>query len=220
MSALGSVYDKIGQYEQSEVLKVEVLARFRETFGNDHSYTAIMLNNVSSLYTKMGHYDKAEPFILEALEIRKRISGPNHKATLVCARTLGTVYQKQNKRKEAQEIFIDAWTRLKENLGSVAEIYIYLEAEFDEYEEIITDYMERTERVFGSEHVDTLIAHRLYGTLLNKQGKYEKSVEVLTDILAKLKKMNLESDDGEESVAAASVLEASLNRRQAVFFSA
>ncbi|KAJ3267483.1 hypothetical protein HDU76_011781, partial [Blyttiomyces sp. JEL0837] len=33
MSAVGSVYDKIGQYKESEVLKFEVLERIRATFG-------------------------------------------------------------------------------------------------------------------------------------------------------------------------------------------
>ncbi|KAJ3267482.1 hypothetical protein HDU76_011780, partial [Blyttiomyces sp. JEL0837] len=126
----------------------------------------------------MGDYDKAEPLILESLEIRKRISGPNHQATLTCARTLGGVYHEPKKLKQAQEVYVDGWTRLKdfgldfpETLHMqhhVAQIFLLLEEDYDECEDVISDCMERMERVFGSEHIDTLKAHRIHGTLLNK----------------------------------------------------
>ncbi|KAJ3294505.1 Kinesin light chain 3, partial [Blyttiomyces sp. JEL0837] len=208
MSALGSVYDTMGQYKESEVLKVEVLERIRATFGPDHAHTATMLNNLSSLYTKLHQFHKAEALILECLEIRRRTLGPNHASTLSCAKTLGSAYQQQNKFTEAQVIFTDAWTRLKEHFGVdfpetlqmqfyVGQIYLYMDVECDEYEDIITDCMERMERVFGSEHIDTLLARRLYGSLLNKSGDYDRSVKVLTNILERLKRMDLGNDDEE-----------------------
>ncbi|KAJ3330424.1 Kinesin light chain 3 [Blyttiomyces sp. JEL0837] len=218
--SVGTLYDNIGQFDQSEPLKIEALERLRVAFGPEHPNTLAAMNNLASLYTRMGNYDKAEPLIHDCVEILKRTAGPTHRNTLIACRTLGSLYLSQKRVEEAHTTYLNAWNVSKEHLGldfgetlrlqgAVAQTYGILK-DFDTSERLFIDCIERMERVFGSENIDTLAKRRQYGTLLNWRGDYQKAVESLSGTLAKSK--TFLGEGHAETTSCAEVLRYSVNK--------
>ncbi|KAJ3330426.1 hypothetical protein HDU76_005714 [Blyttiomyces sp. JEL0837] len=127
VATLGSLYDRMGVYEQAEALKIEALEGFRNFYGLDDINTRISLNNLAALYNRMGKLDKAEPRTVE----------PGDKDISAASRTLGSLYMRQNRLVEARVVNLDAWNKVM-----LALLYT-IEGEYDNAEPIFLDCIER-----------------------------------------------------------------------------
>ena len=58
---LGTVYHKMGRFEDALRNYEEAGMILGDFFGKEHANYALVLNNIAVLYRDIGEYDKAEP---------------------------------------------------------------------------------------------------------------------------------------------------------------
>lgn len=79
----------------------DVLALFREEYGNDNFYISGILGNSGIVYLKMEDYERAESFMRESLEHSERLLPADHIRHAAPLRGLAEVFRKQNRFVEA-----------------------------------------------------------------------------------------------------------------------
>ncbi|MEE8412298.1 MAG: serine/threonine-protein kinase, partial [Acidobacteriota bacterium] len=80
------------EFEQAELLLVEVLEGRRRLFGPQDPRTLPTMNNLAELYRETGRYEDAEPLYVTALELREKMLGADHPRTLISTFNLGDMY--------------------------------------------------------------------------------------------------------------------------------
>lgn len=79
----------------------DVLALFREEYGNENFYISGLLGNTGRVYLKMEDYDRAESFMRESLEHSERLMPADHIRHAGPLRGLADVLRGQNRFEEA-----------------------------------------------------------------------------------------------------------------------
>lgn len=79
----------------------EVLAIFREKFGNDNFYIAGILQSYGGVYLRMEEYEQAETIIRESLEHSERLLPPGHIRQAFPLKGLADALRGQNRFSEA-----------------------------------------------------------------------------------------------------------------------
>jgi serine/threonine-protein kinase len=69
---IGSLFDKLGQYDRAEALYEQSLEARRELYGPVHLDVAESLLSLGSVIREQGKFERAEPLLREALEIHRQ----------------------------------------------------------------------------------------------------------------------------------------------------
>jgi len=78
LDALGTVYERLGQYPQAGELLERALGLQRVVLGPNHADVAATLDHLGVLRRRTGRYAESERLHLEALAIRRAILGEEH----------------------------------------------------------------------------------------------------------------------------------------------
>jgi hypothetical protein len=71
-----------GREAEGEALLQEALRSARDTFGDDHPTTPLLLINLARIQTSRGRFAEADGTAREALEASRRLHGGRHPRTL------------------------------------------------------------------------------------------------------------------------------------------
>jgi tetratricopeptide (TPR) repeat protein len=77
---LGSIYQKLGKFDQADSLLRSALEQRNAVFGSDSPETAETLVQLGLLRDSQGKFDEAERLTRQGLDIDKRRLSPNHRA--------------------------------------------------------------------------------------------------------------------------------------------
>ncbi|MEO6610845.1 MAG: CHAT domain-containing tetratricopeptide repeat protein [Chitinophagaceae bacterium] len=180
---LASSYEHLFQYQQSEIIYLDVKERIRRVSGEEHeSYTAC-LNNLAGLYEHMGQYEKSEPLFIKAIAIRKKIAGENDPAYCTSMNGLAALYHSMGQYSKSEPLYIQVKDIRKKLLGennidyatslnNLATLYAEM-GQYEKAEPLYTTSLEIRKKLLGENNSD-------YATSLNNLASLWQSMEKYT----------------------------------------
>jgi serine/threonine-protein kinase len=88
---LGSIYQKLGKFDQADGLLSSALDRHRSLFGADSPEVAESLTALGLLRSDQAHLEEAEQLVRDGLEMARRHLPPNHPALAKAQQAYGKV---------------------------------------------------------------------------------------------------------------------------------
>jgi tetratricopeptide (TPR) repeat protein len=94
-----------GNFEESETLLRDVLARRQQQLGPDDVKTAGSMHNLAVLFRLQGKYLEAQRMQEHAVEIGEKSLGPNHPSLAVALREEAEIFRAQGRYAEAEPLY-------------------------------------------------------------------------------------------------------------------
>lgn len=94
-------YSGAGRLEEAAETYRDVLAIFREEYGNDNFYISGILQSYGNVFLRMGDYSRAETIIRESLDHGERLLPTDHIRLSYPLKGLAEALRKQNRSEEA-----------------------------------------------------------------------------------------------------------------------
>jgi len=111
MQTIGSIYHKLGLYDEARPLMEQALAISREQLGEEH------LGGLSELLRTVGEYEEARPLIEQALAIRETALGPEHADVAAAVFTLANLHSTLGEPERARSLYERALAIREKALG-------------------------------------------------------------------------------------------------------
>ena len=116
---LGTIYDRLGKFEQADSLLHSSLERRKTLFGPDSTEVAESLVALGQLRSDQAQYDEAEQFARQGLEMTKRHLPPTHARVGRAMYSLGEVLVNEGKYDQGIQV-LDEAVRIQSAPGGVA----------------------------------------------------------------------------------------------------
>ena len=117
LNNLAEFYYSNGDYDHAFTLYEELLAMYKENYGDDHSDTLASLNNLAELFRSKGEYDRALPLYEECLAKKKRVLGDDNPSTLISLNNLAILLKDMGDYDRALPLFKECLAKRKRVLG-------------------------------------------------------------------------------------------------------
>ncbi len=108
LNAIGTVYRKLGLFDQALPLLEEALGKRRDLLGAEHLDVATSLVELGTLHLLRGEYDRTEPLYREALLIRQRLLPADHPELGTSFARVGDVYTSLGDYDKSESFFLQA----------------------------------------------------------------------------------------------------------------
>src|SRR5229473_7026393 len=158
---LGSIYQKLGKFEQADSLLRSALDQRKSLFGADSPEVAESLTALGLLRSDQAHLEEAEQLVRQGLEMAKRHLPPNHpaiaKATLAYGKVLaerGSYDQAITALNEAVRLQSApgvALADLATTLSALADAH-YRAGHYDVCNSLYTRVLEMHRQIYGARH--------------------------------------------------------------------
>jgi|694.fasta_scaffold01831_35 tetratricopeptide (TPR) repeat protein len=99
---MGVLFDAKAAYSDAEPLKRRVVEIFEASYGNEHPYVAMALNNLAQLLQDTNRLAEAEPLMRRALAIDEASYGLDHPNVAIRLNNLAQLLQATNRLAEAE----------------------------------------------------------------------------------------------------------------------
>lgn len=206
MEILGSVYMRMGRYNNAQIFLEPTVEGRKEILGSNHPDTLSAMNELASLYLSWGRYNEAEKLYTEVLEISRKVFGEDDIFTLLLMGNLATVYRFQGRYEEADNSYLkvqeDLYLKLQQDvyflqnnedpdtlyytlysMNGLGMLYI-VEGRFTEAEDIFRLAMDIGYRILGEEHPDTIYSMNGLGIVYTAKGDYDTAEKYLSSALS------------------------------------
>ena len=171
-----------GKFAEATKFAERVVEIRRAVLGEDHSDTAISLNNLGGMYISQGNYTAAEPRFLQAVKILELALGPDHPHTASGLNNLADVYETQLNYTAAEPLYLRSLKIREQALGSdhpdtatsfgkLAGLYDS-QRNFAAAEPLHLRALKITEHAFGPDHPRTAICLNNLANAYRKQANY------------------------------------------------
>jgi serine/threonine-protein kinase len=105
---LANAHFYAGHYAESDSLNRQVMAIYRQLYGDRHPLIADALTNLGASQFDLGHYVEAEKYFRQALELTQATYGPNHYKTAADLTMLGRALVFEKRDSEAIDMLKQA----------------------------------------------------------------------------------------------------------------
>jgi len=194
LSAIGRVYQNLGDYERAEGLAAGALDVRRETLGPTHPDLAESLNDLGVLNHHRGQFDTAAARYREALNLRRQALAAPHEAIAATLNNLGAVYHHQGQLDSAEVYYRDALAMrrrladadsadLSVNIANLAMVRKY-KGDYETAEALLHEALAIQRSVQGDDHPSVATTLNNLGTTLFRQRKNEAAGSVLEEALS------------------------------------
>ena len=102
---IGTVYGKLGLFDQAVPLLELALTGRRELLGHGHAETADSELHLAYLLWQQGRFDDAVPLYESSIETHRRVLGPEHPVLADSLNGLGIVYWNQGRYDDAEPLY-------------------------------------------------------------------------------------------------------------------
>jgi eukaryotic-like serine/threonine-protein kinase len=181
---LGSIYQKLGKYDQADSLLQKALNQRKSLFGPDSPQVAESLVALGLLRSDQARLDAAEKLVREGLEIDKRRLPSNHPAFVKTLLAFGKILAERGSYDEAlqtlnEAVKIDsapgvAPSDLASSLSALADAQ-YMAGHYDLSDSLYRRALEINRRLYGPRH--PLVSEELgnLGSIQQDLGYYQKA---------------------------------------------
>ena len=160
----GTVYYRLGEYNQAKELYGKALLIRNQINGEDHANVATIYNNLALVYDSLGEYNQAKELHEKALMIRKKIFGEDHADVANSYNNLALVYDslgEYNQAKELHEkelmiikkIFDEDNADVATSYDNLASVYNSL-GEYNQAKELHEKALMIFKKIFGESHAN------------------------------------------------------------------
>ena len=193
LDTLGTVYEHLGLYDQSEPLLQESVALRRESSAGDNLAFANSLNTLSTVLQHTGKLDMSESLCREALALRRRLLGLQHRDVATSLNNLADVLQDKGDYEAAERVYRDALEMRRgllgpdhadvaESLNGLATLH-HDRGEYVEAESLYRESLAIRRNVFGDRHRNVAQSLHNLGSLLQATGDLDGAEPLLREAL-------------------------------------
>lgn len=158
---LGSIYQKLGKFEQADSLLRSALDQRKSLFGADSPEVAESLTALGLLRSDQAHLEEAEQLVRQGLAMAKRHLPPNHPALAKATRAFGKVLAERGSYDQAIDA-LDEAVRLQSAPGvapadlatslSILANAHYSAGHYDVCNSLYTRVLEMHRQIYGARH--------------------------------------------------------------------
>ncbi len=182
---IGTVYGKLGLFDQAVPLLEQALTSREQHFGPGHAETADSQLHLAYIRWQQGRFDDAVPLYESSIEIRRRLLGPDHPDLADGLSGLGIVYWNQGRYDDAEPLYIRALEIRERALGSLHPkvatsldnlAIVYKDQQrWDEAEPLYRRSLEIREATLETDHPDLARSLNNLGVLYLDQQRYTEA---------------------------------------------
>jgi len=190
---IGSVYTKLGMYNEAEPLLRGALQSERRELGAASPETLLTTTALADLFWYQRRYTDAEPLYLDVVEQRKRTLGSEHPDTLRATKDLAVLYIRQKRFEEAERVLVPTLELQRKVLGldhpdtlgsmnNLQALY-FTQGRFVDAEPLAVRVLEGRRRVLGVGHPDTITATHNLATVYDGLHQYDRAEPLFREAL-------------------------------------
>ncbi|CAI7582939.1 unnamed protein product [Penicillium pancosmium] len=192
---LARVHMLEGRWEEAEKLQVQVIATYKNKFGEAHPDTLSNLNSLGLTYWNWNRLEEAKELFLQVMEICKTNFEKDHPNTLASMGNLALVYDNQGQWDEAEKLEEQVMearkTKLGEDhpdtlasMGNLAMTYWHQgrRKEAEQLQELVMDICKTK---LGEDHYNTLTSMANLAITLESTGRRSEAISLLRTCVAK-----------------------------------
>ncbi len=197
MTALGDLYQKLGELDRALVLLEDCLAKRRRVLGDNHHNTLATLANVASVLDDKGDFTRALPMFQECLASFKRMYGNDHEATLESLNHVASTLKHMGNYDLALPLFEESLASKRRILGddhlsTITTLQNFVELLYTKEDRIralplLAECLARQKRVFGEDHPQTLAS--LVRFALECTSDFDRALPLHEEVLAKSRRI-------------------------------
>jgi tetratricopeptide (TPR) repeat protein/tRNA A-37 threonylcarbamoyl transferase component Bud32 len=189
MTNLALMYQEAGRPSEALPIQKEMLKFLNEKAGPDNIDTLTSRNNLALTYLRLGQIDQALPILEATLKIRKVTLGPSHPHTLSSINNLAKAYEGAGRLDLALTLFEEALTLCKAALGSEHPQTQMSQANLNSARNLKTAQARYRAKLveLGTDHIDTLLAHRDLAQWLLTTNHLDEAEPVLVEVIERFK---------------------------------
>ena len=184
----GTVYYRLGNYNQAKELHGKALLIRKQVNGEDHANVATIYSNLALVYTSLKQYNKAKDLNEKALLIRKKRFGEDHADVAITYNNLASVYYglgEYNQAKELQEkaliirkkIFDEDHADVATNYYNLATVYHTL-GEYNQAKELHEKALMIRKKIFDEDHADVASSYNNLATVYYSLREYNQAKDL------------------------------------------
>ncbi|MGK0365665.1 MAG: CHAT domain-containing protein [Saprospiraceae bacterium] len=185
VSSLGSLYGKMGQYENSEQFLIEATTLHEEVFEKKHPDYLANLTTLGILYESIGQFEKAELFFIEAKNGIATTLGKEGREYAESLKSLGIFYGKTGKYAEAESLLLESGGLIEKITGKEHPYYaenLFIQGNlyeqvgnFSSAEQCFLDAKGIVGKIMGTENVYYGYCLLNLGVVYSQIGDFEKA---------------------------------------------
>ena len=156
-------------------------------YGDMHSITALLYNDIGTVYDDQGNYSEALTYFLKSLEIFRKVLGDEHVSTAASYNNIGNVYSNLGNYSAALEYYFKSLEIRKKVLGeehvdtatsygNIGNVY-YAQGNYSETLKYHLKSLEILKKVLGEEHINTATSYNNIGVVYSDLGNYSAALE-------------------------------------------
>ena len=194
MNELGRYWLNRRQFRRAEPLMRRALAIYEHSYGMNHPFVGVVLNNLATLLQDTDRLAEAEPLLRRALVIDEASYGEDHPRVAIRLKNLATLLQDTNRLAEAEPLIRRALTIDEESCGKdhpyvardLNNLAQLLKAtnRLAEAEPLIRRALAIYERSFGNDHPELATCLRKLAQLLQVTNRPAEAEPLMRRALA------------------------------------
>jgi serine/threonine-protein kinase len=197
LGVLGTIYQKLGLYDQARPLLEEAVAVRRSLHGPRNLDVAESTANLASLLYDQGEYQRAEELARGAMAVRRELRGAEDTLVAASMTDLAAILNARGRHEEAESLYraglqvdrkLGARRAVATDLSSLS-VALWRRGEYSEALPLAEEALALRRELHGDEH--TLVAVDLFNlaTILMALGEYERAETLLRECLAMRRKL-------------------------------
>ena len=156
-------------------------------YGDMHSITASLYNDIGTVYDDQGNYSEALTYFLKSLEIFRKVLGDEHVSTAASYNNIGNVYSNLGNYSAALEYYFKS---LEIKIKVLGEEHVSTAASYNNIGNVYSNQgnysaalechfksLEIYKKVLGDEHKNTAGSYNNIGVVYSDQGNYSAALE-------------------------------------------
>jgi len=181
MAVMGTVYDNLGLYTQSESLTAHAVEIRRQVLGPKHPDTLEAEEQLGWELFREGRYSDAERLLRPLIDESRRVLGPANPTTVLGMEALGKTLTDERRYQEAEKLERESLDIEMRTLGpehpatanAIDDLADLLtdEGQFAESEKLHRQALDIHRRIQGPEHPSTLISMHNLAVVLSDEGR-------------------------------------------------
>ena len=169
MNNLAVLHQQLGEHAQAERLFQELMPKAQSVFGPEHPKTLIIMMGLAESCRHQQKHVQAAKWNEEVLTISRHVLGPDHPTTLTVMNNLAMVFQAQQRDTEAIRLFESIVGTQRINAPQHPSTLVFMNnlallyqktGLVDKAEQLFAEVLATQQRMFGSDHPNTLIFQR------------------------------------------------------------
>lgn len=195
----GQIYRKIGQYDRADELLTHSLEIRRELFGNDHSETISIYNELGLLYSDLGNFGKADSLLRLALNLQTGKTAPEAGTLSKTQFNLAYILRRIGNYDEAEELYRRSYEirnrafgqNHQSTIASLSSLGVTLlnKGDYPESEKIFRDVLEIRRDLLQPVHPDLAMSINNLGATLLTIGQFTEAETLFRESLQMRKQL-------------------------------